>query len=210
MQLSKKFAVGDVDNFFKIRQLDRYMIGHKGYIAGGVFKNILTNTKFKDVDVFFERKEDFEQAWQHFSKNEDFIVKYENDKVRAFLDKKNGVTVELIKHLFKNPVELLKDFDFTVTQFAYYKEEKDDESMEWKIIYHNQFFEHLFMKRLVIDKEVNEIRYPIGTFNRMFKYGRYGYNPCRETKIKIIQAIRRLPLFNEDQIDNDLYHSGVD
>ena len=40
------------DNFGQIRWLDKYMEGHKGFIAGGCFKNILSGERVKDIDIF--------------------------------------------------------------------------------------------------------------------------------------------------------------
>lgn len=37
------FVIDTPDNFWQIRWLDKYMEGHKGFIAGGCFKNILSN-----------------------------------------------------------------------------------------------------------------------------------------------------------------------
>lgn len=37
------FIIDTPDNFWQIRWLDKYMEGHKGFIAGGCFKNILTS-----------------------------------------------------------------------------------------------------------------------------------------------------------------------
>ena len=45
------------------------------------------------------------------------------------------------------------------------------------------------MKRLVTD---GNIPYPMSTFERMLRYAKYGYFPCRETKLKIIKALRDL------------------
>lgn len=61
------------------------------------------------------------------------------------------------------------------------------------------------MKRLIIDNDVDDIILPIDTFNRMFRYARYGYFPCRETRMKIIEAIRRMPFFEEDMLSRELY-----
>lgn len=48
------FIIDTPDNFWQIRWLDKYMEGHKGFIAGGCFKNILSGEKVKDIDIFFE------------------------------------------------------------------------------------------------------------------------------------------------------------
>lgn len=53
------FIIDTPDNFWQIRWLDKYMEGHKGFIAGGCFKNILSGEKVKDIDIFFESEDDF-------------------------------------------------------------------------------------------------------------------------------------------------------
>ncbi len=204
-----------ITNYIKLRQLDKYMIGHKGYIAGGVFKNIFNNEKFKDIDIFFESDKDFMEANELFRKDEEYVLKYHNNKVNAYRNKETGITVELIKHKFKSPLDMIDEFDFTITKFVYYKEEIDEgieeevKPIEWKVAYHKKFFEHLHMKRLVIDQDLKNIILPVNSFNRMFRYARYGYFPCRETKAKIIEAIRNIPSFSEDLLAMELYN-GLD
>jgi hypothetical protein len=199
-------------NYTKLRQLDKYMIGHKGYIAGGVFKNIFNNEKFKDVDIFFENETNYIEALELFKKDEKYAASYKNDKVTAFKHKETGVTVELIKHKYKSPLDMIEEFDFTIVKFVYYKVVNKDESgieedkIEWKVAYHNKFFEHLHMKRLVID---HEIILPVNTLNRMFKYARYGYFPCRESKANIIQSLRKMPQFADEMLAMELYN-GLD
>lgn len=197
-----------VTNFIKLRQLDKYMMDHKGYIAGGVFKNIFNNEQFKDIDIFFENDKDYSEANEKFRNNAEYVMRYHNNKVTAYLNKETNVTVELIKHKYKSPLDMIDEFDFTITKFVYYKEQNDEE-VNWKVAYHKRFFEHLHMKRLVIDNEIKSIILPVNTFNRMFRYARYGYFPCRETKAKIIQALRDIPTFSDDLISMELYN-GLD
>lgn len=56
------FIIDTPDNFWQIRWLDKYMEGHKGFIASGCFKNILSGEKVKDIDIFFESESDFQEA----------------------------------------------------------------------------------------------------------------------------------------------------
>lgn len=202
------FITGEpLENFLKIRQLDRYMMGHKGYIAGGVFKNIFNNEKYKDIDIFFESANDYAEAKEGFSSNDDYVFRYKNDKVTAYLNTKTGITVELIKHKYKSPLDMIEEFDFTITKFVYYKvDNPEEEEYSWEVAYHNKFFEHLHMKRLVIDEG---LVLPVNTFNRMFRYAKYGYFPCRESKAKIIMALRELPSFSEELLGIELYN-GLD
>lgn len=61
------FVIDTPDNFWQIRWLDKYMEGHKGFIAGGCFKNILSGEKVKDIDIFFESESDFQEAVDLFN-----------------------------------------------------------------------------------------------------------------------------------------------
>ena len=88
-----------------------------------------------------------------------------------------------------------------------------EENREFQLIYHPKFFEHLFLKRLVIDSDI--LAMPLSTFNRSFKYIKYGYSPCRESKLKIVNDILNLSKENNidkftlDDIDKTLY-DGID
>lgn len=179
------------DNFWYLRFLDKYMQGHKGFIAGGCFKNILSREQVKDIDIFFECYTDFEDAVNYFNvlianEKDNWQFKYRNEKVCAFQQKGSKVWIELVESVFGEPDQILDKFDFTVTKFVYYKASTDINT-EYRLLYHKDFFEHLHQKRLVIDKD---IPFPISTWERTYRYKGYGYNMCRETKKKLLEAIR--------------------
>ena len=152
---------------------------------------------------------------------------YQNDNVKAYKHKKTGVAIELCCKIFGTAEEILNQFDFTIVKFAYYKEEVEDSSnltfeevlasnemglevekethIEYKVLHDDKFFEHLHMKRLVID---NEIPFPMSTFERMFRYAKYGFFPCKETKMKIISALRDL---DDKQVElSESLYDGMD
>lgn len=197
-----------IENFWSLTFLDQFMVGHKGFIAGGCFKNILTDKKIKDIDIYFESNDDFSHAVKYFNKlvNErKYRPSYQNNKVKAFVCLANGVRIELIKSIFGKPEEVINQFDFTVTKFAYYKIQNDDD-VEYKIIHHNDFFEHLQMNRLVID---NLLLFPISTFERSYKYRDYGFRLCKESRIKLLQAINEQEFIDENDFIASLYN-GLD
>lgn len=161
--------------------------------------------------------------------NEIYSFYYENDNVKAYKHIEKGITIELCCKIFGTAEEILNNFDFTVTKFSYYKEEVEDETgaeydgvstflnpdtggyeklqthIEYKILHDDKFFEHLHLKRLVTD---NKIPYPMSTFERMLRYAKYGYFPCRETKMKIIKALREL---SEQQVElSESLYDGMD
>ena len=181
-------------NFPQIKWLDRHMEGHRGFIAGGAFKQIFTGGKVKDIDIFFETKEDFAKAQSKFAESDDYHKYYDSPKVEAYKCIKTGVTIELVKKCYGNAETTIGKFDFTITKFAYYKHVEEDEfgaeTLTYRCAYHPLYFEHLSLKRLVID---DNIPLPANTFDRMFRYGKYGYFPCRETKMRVITALREMP-----------------
>ena len=197
------------DDFWNCRFLDKYIEGHKGFVCGGCFKNIFTGEKIKDVDVFFNSLEDWVNAVGYFEGNDEWYLWYENDNVTAFKNTEDGIAVELCRKIFGSPEDILNQFDFTVTKFAYFSEEVEEESgdthIERSVLFHEDFFQHLQMRRLVID---DAIPYPMSTLERMFRYVRYGYGPCKETKLKVAMAINGL---TPEQIEaSENLYNGID
>lgn len=233
----------DRDNFWMLNWLDEYMVGHKGFIAGGCFKNIFSGQKVKDIDVFFESMNDWQEAVRYFDsmtpgyegddkREEKYTFHYENEKVKAYKHIETGIRVELCRTVFGTAKEVISQFDFTITKFAYYKQEVEDETgaeidpfdfdgmkelaeyhigrkpethIEYRIVCDENFFEHLHLHRLVTD---DKIPFPMSTFERMIRYVGYGYKPCKETKLKIAMAIHELPE-QEVRVGKSLY-DGMD
>ena len=189
------FVSEELNNFPQLRFLKNHLIGHPGIIAGGCFKSIFSGEKPHDADLFFRNSADFHSAISYFKENKDeYFAGYENENVVSFIHTKTGMRIECIRKIFGSPEEIIKQFDFTIAKFAYEIEAEptdgDDGETEWiytdKVLYHEKFFEHLCLKRLVVD---DAMPYPASTFNRTYKYAASGFFPCRETKRKILEAI---------------------
>lgn len=168
----------------KLKILDQFMVGHNGFIAGGCFKHLFSGETVKDIDIFFEDEIDLDEGINWFNTNTDYQVKYENNNVIAFQCKTNGMVVELIKTFFDTPLTLMSRFDFTITKAVYFK---DTETGEYQFTYHERFFEHLITKKLVID---DQILFPLSTFNRTYRYTRYGFYLCGESKTKVVESLQ--------------------
>ena len=231
------------DNYWMLNWLDQFMVGHKGFICGGCFKNIFNEEKVKDLDIFFQSKDDFADAVAYYDRqtagysedgvdaldedDAEYKFLYENENVKAYVHKKTDVRIELCCKIFGSAEDILDQFDFTITKFAYYKEEVEDETgaevenpfeneidwidkdisthIEYKILVHDKFFEHLHMKRLVTD---DKILFPMSTFERSFRYAKYGYFPCKETKMKMARAIKGL---SDEQLEvSESLYDGMD
>lgn len=192
------------DNFYQLKFLDEFMLGHKGFICGGCFKNIFNNEKTKDLDVFFESKKDWDDAVKYYDTQDSFELYYHNDNVRAYKHIESGIVLELCCKVFGSPQEIISNFDFTIVKFAYFKE-VDELTTKYMVMYDDKFFEHLHLKRLVID---DLILYPASTFERVLRYAKYGYFPCKESKLKLIKALKDIP---NDEIDlSKSLYDGMD
>ena len=227
-------------NYWMLNWLDKFMEGHKGFICGGCFKNIFNQEKVKDLDIFFQNEGDREEAVDYFesmtagytdgtmedavSEDEaEYRFLYENDNVKAYVHKETGIRLEFISKIYGTAEQIISQFDFSITKFAYYKAEVEDETgaeveekpfendskvethIEYRVIYDDKFFEHLHLKRLVID---DKIPFTMSTFERMLRYAKYGYFPCRETKVKLIKALNEL---DERQIElSESLYDGLD
>lgn len=204
----------DIENLPFRHLMPTYLEGHKGFIAGGCFKNLLNDEDVKDFDVYFHNEQDWAEAKEYYTKNDKYTFVYENEKVVAYRNKYSKRRVELVRALFGTPQEIINEFDFTITKFAYYTETEriavpdegePEEVLVHRFVHHKDFFEHLHMKRLVID---NKIIRPGSTYERTYKYQKYGYGLCRESKVKVIEALRS-DSFTPDDLSASLY-DGLD
>lgn len=196
------------ENCIVLSFLNKFMAGHNGFICGGCFKNIFSKEKIRDIDIFFENQSDYNEAVLKFNGDTEFTHCYSSKNVEAYKHKDTSIVIELCHTIYGTPECIISQFDFTIVKFAYFKETIQDGTetrTEYKVLYHENFFEHLLMKRLVID---NTIPFPINTFERTLKYIRYGFLPCYETKLKLLEAINKL---SEEQIKTkETFYDGYD
>jgi len=205
-----KYIVSTVlRNYPAIMFLKEFLIGHPGFIAGGCFKSCFTGAKPHDIDMFFRSSSDYHAAVMYFKDNSDeYTAGYANKNVESFVHRKSGIRIECVKKVFGSPREILDQFDFTIAKFAYEIEAEppDDPDGSWEytdcLLYHPYFFEHLSMKRLVVD---DAMPYPVSTFNRTYKYARSGFFPCRETKLKMMRALSSLDHVEDTDLSRSLY-----
>lgn len=190
------------ESYNKIRFLDLYMEGHKGFIAGGCFKNIFKGSKIKDLDMFFESDTDFKQAHDFFASNDDYVFSYSNDKVCAFKNKNTNIRIELVKKTYGTASEILSMFDFSITKYAYAKKSEGDGIVYYNLFV-NTFFEDLVNNKLVID---DKLLFPVSSWERSYRYRSYGYGLCRESKEKLIEALKTA---DTTDLSNELYF-GID
>lgn len=201
-----------IENFPQLNILKSLFLEDCGIIAGGCFRAIFLNEKVKDYDMFFRSKDDFDRMNEAYKKNENWEEIYRTGRVIGYYHKHLKIRVELVFVYFGLPEEIINNFDFSIAKFALYTKHEYNNDLERDIVnttYHvcfvDNFFEHLMLKKLVID---DKIILPINTFQRMIKYCyKYGFNPCRETKLKLLAQLRLLPEKEDIQLSKELYES---
>lgn len=192
------------ENFMMLSWLNKFISEHNGFICGGCFKNIFRHEQVRDIDIFFENNADYNNAVQQFDNNKDeFSHCYSSRNAEAYKHKNTDTTIELCHAIYGTPEQILSQFDFTIVKFAYFKEETKggtETNIEYQVLYHENFFKHLLLERLVID---DKLLFPIHTFERTLKYAKYGFSPCYETKLKLLTAIHQLP---DIQVKENFYN----
>lgn len=203
----------DIFNFMQLSFLQKYALNDNAIVAGGCFKNIFNNEKIKDVDLFFRNEDDYNEAIKRaedLRKQEKYVFVYQNDKVKSYHDTENNLRLEFVKTIFGEPQQIVEQFDFTITKFAFYKDDdyidEDNFSSQFRVVYHDDFFEHLHTKRLVID---DELRFPVSSFERSYRYRDKGYKLCRESKNKLLKYINELTEEELKDVSKALY-DGMD
>lgn len=211
--MSSNFVDKDVFNFRQLIFLNKYALYDNAIVAGGCFKNIFYGEPIKDVDLYFRNEADFNEAIQRANKLvEDGVYRfiYRTKKLECYFDTVSKIRLEFINSIFGQPEEVIDKFDFTVTKFAFYQsDDYIDEDVflsQFRVRFHEDFFEHLHTKRLVID---DKLLFPFSSFERSYRYRDYGYRLCKESKVKLLLAIRESENLTETELSQSLY-DGLD
>jgi len=197
MDKIRKYDQHPAIGYKELHQLRQYVKGTKGFIAGGCFKNIFQKQKVRDIDIFFDCEEDFNQALRKYQKSKKYKRVYENETCVGFLNKETKVMVELVRSLYLPCEDTLDRFDFTIVKAAYILPKGKE---EYQFVYHAKFFEHLLLGMLVLDEHIEK---PVATFNRTLKYAKYGFGLCLESKQILTKEI--IERGDITQLTNDLY-----
>lgn len=170
-----------------------YLINDKCCVAGGFFKDYYSNKKYKDIDIYCEDDISAKEIKTIFSHA--YKKKFESDNIARYHDKQ--IQIDVITKIKGKPLDIIKQFDFTVCQFAFYRESKN-----FYAIYCNQFFADLHSK--IISTDGCKMNYPVSTLKRLIRYVMYGFSPTDDTLLSIVQEIN---LLDEEQLTEDFYSS---
>jgi hypothetical protein len=195
-EYAKTFIPDDARNYPQLHFIKGLLAGTQGYVAGGCFKDILNGKKPRDLDVYFKNDIDFNEAVGLFDgKAEQGTASKSYSTKNVIAYHYHGYTLEFVDSWHTDIVDLIMRFDFNVDKFAY-------EPEFGNVFYQEDFFKDLVMHRLSIS---GYPPFPLATYNRMFKYAKYGYTPCRETKVLLASLISKLPEVKDADFSKDFY-----
>lgn len=193
--------------FDKLFFLEQYFTGHRGFIAGGCFKDIFTGNKLKDLDFFFVEEQDFKDAEDYFFNCSNYKPVYSNDNASSFLNTDTDVRIELIKRVFGSPEYVVSQFDFSVSKFAYIKLEKSDcmifpNTIVFEAMHAQSYFEDLAQKVLRFD---NEVVNPAQTLERLLRYTKYGFNMDMKSRKQLLNELANMDKAMLDDLSDENY-----
>lgn len=183
-QKSSMFVVESADAYPEVRQLFTLLKNNKAFVAGGCFKNILKGEVPRDIDIFFNSENDFNEAMIDFTNSPRYVVEYSTPRSIGVRHTKHNLLIDLVRHQYGTPEEVLSTFDFTIAKFAYILRDG-----QYQVVRHADFNIHLIENVLEISELPNNIDL---FFNRIIKYTGYGYKISSNVKRLLFQAIRNM------------------
>lgn len=165
-----------------------YLEPNQVWLAGGALRTLIHHTeKISDFDLFFNTKEKLWQVNEKL-KEDGFRCVFECPKGELFTYKKRDLKIQCIaKKYYKDSIELVDSFDFTVCQAAY-----DGVSVDIA----KRMIKSVKLKRLY----VNKITFPVASINRMFKYKQKGYHVSEKTIADMVMEISDGRKFTGDHL----------
>lgn len=153
------------------------------WVAGGSIRDYMSGQPIKtDYDLFFKNSDGYNKVLSYLEKNNAETI-FENENGRKVFYK--GKKFDLVKKHFNSPIDTINEFDFTVSMFA----------VDRNKFYHGETsFIDLAKRQLMI----NKLPFPGNTLKRAFRYYEKGYRMCLDEMKKLILAINKLELGNQD------------
>lgn len=165
-----------------------------GFVAGGVFKDLIKGKKPKDYDVFFKSIKEYNKAIGYLSTNTkeyEYIESLEGYYVRLLHKKSNNV-LELNCRSFGTPAEVISKFDFDITKMALVYVNPN----EFKVICSKNMLDNVKNDTITINKNIKPT---ISTLERIKRYKSYGYSFNPSDELMVYKKI-----INFDNIDYKL------
>jgi hypothetical protein len=182
--LESEYIIKDAVEFEKIRFLFPYIKGKGGFIAGGIFKDLFHGNPYRDIDMFFKNDISFKMNMEYLTNKRLFKLTYQNKNATGLKNDSKRINIDLVSRIFGSPEDILDSFDFTVSKFCLYEENR-----KIKVLYHRSYFEDLTNKRLRFNHDTLQ---PISLLNRVLKYSKYGFKLEKKDFLFLVEQINKL------------------
>lgn len=169
-------------------------------IAGGAVRAAISNEKIQDIDFYLSTTANLDEVVEMFK---EYCLEsvFTSENAITFKDEK-GKTYQLITCLQYEPgniLEMLSDFDFTVTMGAFCNE---------SLIISEEALMDIAGRQLKLSDKKPLLKYPISTLVRVLKYQKYGYTISPLTLVRISLAIHSLQIETYSDMKEQLM--GID
>lgn len=188
--LNKQPQGANCIDYFRKRFLNAFSedLNNRIWIAGGCVRDYFAEGAItKDVDFFcIDRKSMAELVYELRNKFQFKHYLITKNAIKGYVQlwgKK--MDVDIVKKPFKNTIECIDAFDFTVCMFG----------VQFDAFYfHNSAPFDLLKKRLVI----HNLPHPVDSLKRMNKYTQKGFKACNGTILTIAKAINGIDNAKDD------------
>lgn len=171
------------------------------WLAGGCFRAYFApDENIDDIDIFCDSRSSAAKIVKRMRKINFKPYFVNQNAIKGIVQiKGKKYKVDVVKRFYENEEICLKDFDFSVSKFAY--------NLKSKTITHSpNYFADLTLKRLVIpDLEYGN---PLGSLKRLQKYINKGYTACNGTLLTIAKELNRVDLNNPENNEIEFYPDG--
>jgi hypothetical protein len=165
------------------------------FIAGGALTSVFSGTQINDLDFFFYSESGLESMKNIFESDKKYPLKFSTDSALSYSC--NGIKVQLIKKIYGNEWDIIKQFDFKICMAAF-------NPVLQSYTVDNDFFYDLSRRRLTY----NPGNYPIASLWRVKKFIKRGYEFPPIDSIKLALTINNLHISTYEELKSQL--EGID
>lgn len=181
------YVYRSLEDFPEFQMLEYYLkdVRNTAYIAGGVFKDILRERVWKDIDFFCETYTHWTttiKAVRQLGYRPNFLSAH----AEGFIHPTTEKPVEVIHNRFEPIIDRLQSFDFVAAQCAMYW---DELAGEYTLLMHRNFVADVRDARLTF-RDGAVLSNPVGTLERTIRYANYGFKMDPEAMSQLYNLIQ--------------------
>lgn len=189
-----------------IPEVYKYMLNNHGFVGGGAVRAVFTSDHIGDIDIFFERKEDFNKDGElenGLKVNSDYNIMFSKTDVAwthkpDYPDYAKYPLQQMICAVYGKPEEVIGKFDFTMCMASWIPDTD-------KFVMDKYFLKHCAQKRLHFNVNAD---YPICSMWRAAKFIKRGWKLPAIDCIKLALKINNISIQDKGELKRQLM--GID